>query len=73
MDLNLKKVKLKLQKNSHTEYKLLWIRNFGQTFEYDQEVHWKVLMDHVFEVEDTNQFVLLKEDAKVLKKKTICT
>ena len=27
-------------------------------------------MDHAFEVKDTNQFVLLKEDAKVLKKKT---
>ena len=29
-------------------------------------------MDHAFEVEDTDQFVLLKEDAKVLKKKTTC-
>ena len=29
-------------------------------------------MDHAFEVEDTDQFVLLKEDAKVLKKKATC-
>ena len=29
-------------------------------------------MDHVFEVEDTDQFVLLKEDVKVLKKKATC-
>ena len=58
--------------NPHTEYELLWVRNFGQAFECDQEVHWRVLVDHVFEVEDTDQFVLLKEDAKVLKKKATC-
>ena len=29
-------------------------------------------MDHAFEVENTDQFVLLKEDAKVLKKKATC-
>ena len=29
-------------------------------------------MDHAFEVEDTDQFVLLKEDTKVLKKKATC-
>ena len=29
-------------------------------------------MDHAFEVEDTDQFVLLKEDAKVLQKKATC-
>ena len=48
------------------------MRNFGQAFERDQEVHWRVLVDHAFEVEDTDQFVLLKEDAKVLKKKATC-
>ena len=30
LDLNLKEAKLKLQENSHTEYELLWVRNFGQ-------------------------------------------
>ena len=29
-------------------------------------------MDHAFEVEDTDQFVLLKENTKVLKKKATC-
>ena len=72
LDLNLKEAKLKLQKNSHTEYELFWARNFGQAFEHDQEVHWRVLVDHAFEVKDTDQFVLLKEDAKVLKKKVTC-
>ena len=72
MDLNSKEAKLKLRENSRTEYELLWARNFGQAFEHDQEVHWRVLVDHAFEVEDTDQFVLLKEDAKVLKKKATC-
>ena len=48
------------------------MRNFDQAFEHNEEVHWRVLVDHAFEVEDTDQFVLLKEDAKVLKKKTTC-
>ena len=73
LNLNLKETKLKLQENSYTEYELLWVRNFGQAFEHDQEVHWRVLVDHAFEVEDTDQFILLKKDAKVLKKKTTCT
>ena len=72
LDLNLKEAKLKLQENSHIEYELLWARNFSQTFEHDQEVHWRVLVNHTFEVEDTDQFVLLKEDTKVLKKKATC-
>ena len=35
LDLNLKEAKLKLQENSHTEYELLWVRNFDQVFEHD--------------------------------------
>ena len=54
------------------EYEILWARNYGVAFKHNQEVLWRVLVDHAFEVENTNEFVLLKEDVKVLKKKANC-